>query len=464
MAGSFTCAQTTSRCIIYSRSLNNLKGRVGFIYKKKLGTGRVKYRTPSSLESKSKLSKRLPSSSKKILSIVGIVLLVLLSLALLIAKLNSNHPQKETVSTSTTQTEVSQKEGVKDSSVSFDIAAVGDMLPHETVTKAAKTSSGYDYLNLISPELQTSFQKAPVRFCNQEAPSAPTLGVRGYPAFNAPAEFPRDLTKFGCNVVSLANNHANDSGQAGINGTVDEWSKQKTLAVSGANKDAASQQKEEIFEVNGIKFGFVAFNEINNNAPSSSYSINMLGNTTLLEKQIKDLKSKTDLVIVSVHWGQDGSHKILASQNTAIKKISSLGADLILGSGPHVWQPYQVLDRPDGGKTHVWYSLGNGLNSQIEQDQLFSGVALMQVNKDKDSKVSLGAPRVLPTYMHYIWTNGIGLAQSQLLGRKDLKWTALAGSEDLVSQRNDFKTTVQAQKDKLKSYINNDQVKLLDNY
>ncbi len=361
-------------------------------------------------------------------------------------------------------TKSSQQSEAKKEESTFNIVAVGDMLPHETVTQSAKTSSGYNYLSLISPELQKSFQKAPIRFCNQEAPSAPALGIRGYPSFNAPGEFPRDLNKFGCNLISLANNHANDSGQSGINGTVDEWAKQKTLAVSGANKNSTSQQELKTFEINGVKFGFVAFNEMNNKAPSSSYSVNMLSNGSLLEKQIKELKAKADLVIVSVHWGQDGSHKVLSSQSSAIKKVSDLGADLIIGSGPHVWQPYQVLDRPDGGKTHVWYSLGNGINSQVEQDQLFSGVAIMRITKDKNSKISLDSPRVLPTYMHYTWSSGVGLNQSQLLGRRDLKWTLLAGSEDLVSQRNDFKTTVQAQKEKLKGYIANDSVKILDSY
>lgn len=427
---------------------NNLRTR-------SLRAGRVSYNVTSSSRGR---------KSKVKLALLVTFLLVGSISALLFYKAHSKENKTEQQQATSTEVKPQESSQKSNEEVSFDIAAVGDMLPHETVTKAAKTSSSYDYLSLISPELKQSFQKAPVRFCNQEAPSAPALGVRGYPAFNAPAEFPKDLSTFGCNVISLANNHLNDSGQAGIDGTVDEWSKQKTLAISGANKTSSVQQQLQTFEVNGIKFGFVAFNEINNKASASSYSVNMLGNSSLLESQIKELKSKTDLVIVSVHWGQDGSHKILSSQSNIIKKISDLGADLIIGSGPHVWQPYQVITKADGTQTHVWYSLGNGLSSQVEQAQLFSGVALMRVTKTKDSKPSLSSPRVLPTYMHYVWTNGIGLAQSQLLGRKDLQWTILPGSADLISKRNDFKTSEEEQTANLKKYLNNDLVEILNSY
>ncbi|MDQ5913669.1 MAG: hypothetical protein QG623_288 [Patescibacteria group bacterium] len=408
---------------------------------------------------KSRASKSLSRPALTILAFVSLIFLGALFMA------NKNKPNSPP---DTNQiNEASRQEPPKaaeSKTSSLDLAAVGDMLPHETITQSAKTGSGYDYLSLISPELQASFKKADLRFCNQEAPSAASLGVRGYPAFNAPAQFPKDLSKFGCNIISTGNNHSSDGGQTGINGTLEEWDSLSPLAVSGSNRSQQEADKLQIFEKNGIKIGFVAFSQDSNSSPANTYSVNRLSNTKLLESQIKGLKSAADVVIVSAHWGTEDSHTVDSLQKKYAQQIADFGADIILGSGPHVWQPYTELTGSTGNKTHTWYSIGNGLNSQTKADQLFSGVALLKLTKSAEGKVEISSPRVLPTYMHYTWSNGVGLAQSQLLGRRDLKWMTLVGSDALISDRNDFQTTVPQQFDKLKKYLENDKVELLQAY
>ena len=346
------------------------------------------------------------------------------------------------------------------------LAAVGDMLPHETVTDAAKTSGGgYDYSKLISPSLIKSFQSADLRFCNQEAPSAEGLGVRGYPTFNAPQEFPKSLSSFGCNLINTANNHANDFGQAGIKGTLGTWDKLGPLAKSGSYRSRGEAEKLNIIEKNGIKLGFTAFNEMNNQPlEGGDISINMLSDSARLEQQIKGLRAQSDVVIVSVHWGKENSHDLTKNQKDFAQRIADLGADIIIGTGPHVWQPYVELSRSNGGVAHVWYSIGNGLNSQTTPDQLFSGIALLTIKRESDGKVSISKPVIIPTYMHYIWGGSIGTAQSQLLARKDLSWNLLYDSEGLIASRNDFKTNVEAQVDALKRYVNNPNVEILKSY
>lgn len=347
--------------------------------------------------------------------------------------------------------------------IELDLAMVGDMLPHETVTNSAKTNSGYEYLKLISPELQTAFKKADFRFCNQEAVSAPSLGVRGYPAFNAPKEFPEDLRSFGCNLTSLANNHIADQGVKGIDETNSQWKGHNGILASGANSSTEEQRELRVLEVDGIRVGFVAFTDHSNNSISPSYKVNQVQEEDLLKQQIEGLQKSSDIVLVSVHWGSEDSHKPNSKQEQTASKIANYGADIIVGTGPHVWQPYTQITKEDGHKTHVWYSIGNGLNSQTKADQLFSGIALMRLAK-KGQEVTVSDPRVLPTYMHYVWVNGVGLSDPQLLGRKDLSWGLLAKSEGLIGQRNDFKTTVQEQKDLLRGYLGNEAVEILETY
>lgn len=348
------------------------------------------------------------------------------------------------------------------SSSQVKLSALGDMLPHDTlVQQAQQEDGGYDFLSLISKDLQNQFNQADIKFCNQESPSAPDLKAQGYPTFNAPPEFAHDLQKLGCNLISTANNHSADQSTAGIQGTLELWDSIQNVKVSGTYRTQQESHKLQIIEKNGIKLGFTAFNEYNNiNSPNQEISVAMLANYQLLEQQIKDLKNNSDVVIVSVHWGREDSHEPSALQKEYATKISDLGADIIIGTGPHVWQPYEVLQNSEGQKTHVWYSIGNGINTQTKADQLFSGIASLTIQK-KDGIVSISTPQVTPTYMHYVWQNGIGLNQSQLLGRTKLKWMLASEAEGYISERNDFKTTAKEQKAKLKSYLKNDSVEIL---
>jgi hypothetical protein len=131
-----------------------------------------------------KFSKHLKSKKIKSFTLVLASIFVLVALAFFAGKnrtsLEASSKDKDAVKL------ISGQKG--DQADSVDLAAVGDMLPHETVTKAARVDSGYDSLNLISPELRKSFQKAELRFCNQESPGTRpcrSTGRRGSPRASA---------------------------------------------------------------------------------------------------------------------------------------------------------------------------------------------------------------------------------------------------------------------------------------
>lgn len=386
---------------------------------------------------------------------LGVLIITLVLVAFGLSLTNKNSPGESGLVQINTPTQKSSKV--------VTLSAVGDMLPHETVTNAAKSSSGsdYDYLSLISPELKSEFLSADLRFCNQEATSADQLGIRGYPSFNAPQEFSTDLGEFGCNLVSLANNHMADNGSAGIDGTLDSWDKVPNVLYSGSNRTLEEAEQLKVKEVKGIKFGFTAFTDHTNSQISLAFKLNQAQDYKLLDQQVKGLRAISDVVIVSIHWGKEDSHDVSTSQQELAQMISNLGADIIIGTGPHVWQPYQVLTSSSGRKTHLWNSIGNGLNSQTKPSQLFSGIAKLNISKEPNGKILVSLPEVLPTYMHYIWSSGVGLSDPQLLGRRDLKWTLLSEASELLPKRNDFETTIEEQKELLKSYINNPEVKIL---
>lgn len=328
------------------------------------------------------------------------------------------------------------------------LIATGDMLPHDTVNQQAKTAESYNYRPFFS-EVEKYFQAADVRFCNQEVPSAGTsLGISGYPTFNAPEQFARDLSAVGCNVISLANNHINDKGQAGIDKTLAVWSELKPLAVAGANRNATEQQTVRYFTVKGVTFAFVAYAEYSNNRSTTSYGINIL-NEQLVNTQLTEARKKADIVLVGVHWGVEYSPGISDVQERWANTFSKLGADLVFGTGPHVLEPVKRLPKAGGGETVVWYSLGNFLSTQLDIESLVGGFAIIDIDPTTKKISKIG---FFPTYMHYEWT-AEEKTREDLLKRKNLKIYPLNLAEEPL-KRSQNNTTVAAQRGRVSDLLN----------
>lgn len=324
------------------------------------------------------------------------------------------------------------------------IAAVGDMLPHDTVNHRAKTNSGYNYLPFLE-NVDQYFKSSDIRFCNQESPSAPGTGISGYPSFNAPVEFARDLNSFGCNLISLANNHLGDKGTSVISGTLDTWDKLDTLAVSGVNRTVAEQDKSvKYFDIKGIKFAFVSFTD-STNRPVPDYALNRFSDS-LIKKLVRSASKKADVVIVSAHWGQEGADNPSASQKSWAKKLADNGADIVFGHGPHVLQPVEKVSN-----TYVWYSLGNFLSTQLKAKELIGGIAYMEIEKS-GGNINIKPLGFLPTYMHYEWTKAQESAYD-LLARKNLKLYLLDQAQEPMS-RSLLDTTVSEQLQRVNDLLN----------
>ena len=322
------------------------------------------------------------------------------------------------------------------------IAAMGDMLPHDTVNLRAKTDEGYDYLQFFD-KITSRLDGADIIFCNQESPSAGAeYGITGFPSFNAPTEFSRDLAKLGCNVINLANNHVADKGQQAINATLDTWDNLDTLAVSGANRTQAEQNSVSYFEVAGKKFAFIAFTDLSNNRSIEAHSINMFSQS-LVTSLASEAAANADYVIASAHWGIEDSSTVSSAQRGWAELLASNGVDLIIGTGPHVLQPVETI-----GKTTVFYSIGNFLSTQLTIDQLIGGIAYI------DIPLGEGEPELsfVPTYMSYTW-NAADANAENLLARDNLDLYPLSEASLLIEQSL-FDTSAQTQTTRVRDLLN----------
>lgn len=247
----------------------------------------------------------------------------------------------------------------KTQSDSISIAAVGDIMLGTSYpdSNSLPPDSAVNSFKAVAAELQ----KADLAFGNLEG----TLLDTGAPApyklhqhnkaylFRMPVKYGKVLRDAGFDVLSMANNHSGDFGEAGRKSTM------QTLDSCGIHYGGLLQHPTSIFKIKGVTYGFCAF------APNSNtVSIFDLMNAASI---IKDLKQQCDIVIVSFHGGGEGvgyEHVIKQPESylgerrgdvfAFARSAVDAGADLVLGNGPHVSRAMEVYKN-----RLIAYSLGN---------------------------------------------------------------------------------------------------------
>jgi poly-gamma-glutamate synthesis protein (capsule biosynthesis protein) len=241
------------------------------------------------------------------------------------------------------------------------LVAVGDIMMHQDVKKAAK-DGGFDGLwSEVSPLLKD----ADIAFGNLETPVAPQTGRPGVPfVFNAPAELPAALRSAGWTVVSTANNHAWDQGSKGLRETIQHLDAAGLLhAGTGATKAEAA--KPIVLERGGLRLGLLAFTDVFNADLDDDEDAPWVQALDLDEatSALRALRPTVDALIVSVHWGNEYQRTPSPRQKAAAQALVAAGADLILGHHPHVLQPMAWVEA-EGRRGFVAYSLGNFISNQ----------------------------------------------------------------------------------------------------
>jgi poly-gamma-glutamate synthesis protein (capsule biosynthesis protein) len=214
-------------------------------------------------------------------------------------------------------------------------------------------------------DLVPLFQGADLAFGNLETPVAPTTGRPGVPfQFNAPAALPAALRASGFTVLSTANNHAFDQGPKGVRETLDRLRAERLVAV-GSGEDRLHAETLQIVERQGLKVAFLGFTDIFNldlNRKASEPWVRPLDLEPALAA-VREARTQADLVVVSVHWGNEYQRQPTRRQRDIARQLVAAGCDLLLGHHPHVLQPAELVEA-GGRKALVAYSLGNFISNQ----------------------------------------------------------------------------------------------------
>ena len=177
---------------------------------------------------------------------------------------------------------------------------------------------------------------------NLESPltTAPRVGD-GYD-LRAPPEAAAALSAAGFDLVSLANNHALDAGEAGLRETV------SALRAAGIAALTDGCTTPQVPGHRSTDLGFLAFDD----------STAALDEASAAEA-VTAASERAGVVVVSVHWGGEYQAAPGPRQRALARRLACAGADLIVGHGPHVPQRVEWI-----GETLVAYSLGNFLFDQ----------------------------------------------------------------------------------------------------
>lgn len=294
------------------------------------------------------------------------------------------------------------------------LRAVGDDIIYNTIYWQAQKRTGkagqYNFAPVYE-HVAADIANADIAMVNQETPLASKVAaVSSYPQFNSPTAVGDELVSMGFDVINHANNHVLDQGEKGLLATLSYWSEKPNIVVTGIRADKTKAEDIPVVMKNGIKFAFLGYTQMTNGLSlpkDSSASIYYTSDEMTMKKQITEAKAKADVVVISVHWGVEYTNKPNESQKKLAKKMSDWGADIIIGTHPHVIQPVETITAKDGHQTLVYYSLGNFLAHQNTIDTMLGGMADIKVKKDGDSgKVTIETAKFVPLVIQCDKPNG----------------------------------------------------------
>ncbi len=228
---------------------------------------------------------------------------------------------------------------------------VGDIMlddgPGRTIAAGGDPLAGFD----------TLLRTADFRIGNLECP----IAVSGTPLENKIYSFRADprvmrVLRGRFDVLSVANNHSGDQGRNAFMETLTHLDAAGIRTVGGGSNLAAAHAPL-MLEKHGLRIALLAYNEFKPRRFEAG--ANWPGIAWSEDSQVlADIRAAraagADLVIPFMHWGWERETAPSARQHQLARLMIDAGADVIVGSHPHVTQGADIYR----GKPIIW-SLGN---------------------------------------------------------------------------------------------------------
>lgn len=205
----------------------------------------------------------------------------------------------------------------------------------------------------------TSIDRAPFEFEQLRL-------LTGAPNCNSPSTFISAVAAAGFNAVVTANNHNSDCGVEGLKAADSEIRRCGMLNIGSMGHSLV------MTDVKGIKVAVIATTMITNNTGwdlSKSGLVNPAGiySRDYFTELVNSARSMgAEFIVAYQHWGSMNSPRIRKDQAEEAQFMADAGADLIVGSHPHMVQRFSYIGAADGRLVPCAYSLGNFLTTMSE--------------------------------------------------------------------------------------------------
>lgn len=232
--------------------------------------------------------------------------------------------------------------------------AVGDITFGEQVGPAVSAYGGaYPWTGVAG-----TLRSADITTGNLET-SVSTRGVAAaklYTFRGPPQALPPMATTAGFDVLTLANNHADDYGSDALLDTID-YVRSAGIRPIGAGADERLARRPAIIDTGGLRVAFLGYSDVNPPGfpagPSTPGTAR--AETGAIAIDVRAARRRADIVVCFFHWGLELQPLPDARQRQLAAACLNAGAQVVLGAHPHVLGP---VSRPSR-RTLVAWTLGN---------------------------------------------------------------------------------------------------------
>ncbi len=272
-----------------------------------------------------------------------------------------------------------------------ELVFAGDAMQHQAQLDAARRDGGWDYSECfagVAPWIET----ADLAVVNLETPigDAPHSG---YPCFNAPEAYLHALRDAGFDLFLTANNHTLDRRDRGARATIDALDR-NALPHLGTYHDAAARDSlvPHVRTVAGFRIGFLNYTYGTNGIePRDGVAVDYIDRARMAADIEATRAAGAEIICACVHWGDEYQLLPNASQRSLAQWLQEQGVQLIIGSHPHVVQPMELRENPDGTKCLVVYSLGNFISAMRTRDTRGGALAVVRLERRADGRADIAS-------------------------------------------------------------------------
>ena len=277
------------------------------------------------------------------------------------------------------------------------MVVAGDLMQHTPqLTAALQTDGGYDFTESFRYVAQY-FRQADLAVVNLETTLSREGRYSGYPCFCSPAEVAYAMRDMGVDVALLANNHCLDRGAVGVKRTADILD-ECGVERMGVFRDSADYSMNNVKYIRrgGVRLAMLNYTYGTNGIPvPKGVVVNRLDSAVVVRDLHSIRNDEVDCVVAFVHWGNEYERRPNRNQRQMAELMKRCGVDIIIGSHPHVVQPYE---QDEEGKIVV-YSLGNFVSNQRKRHTDGGLIVMIDIEEDASGELKYYINHV-PVWVH----------------------------------------------------------------